>query len=72
MNNHTDKKANTIKLYFIAYKNNLEANYVTSPVNFSTNLEDLRYYFNDEDKVILEIEAKVVDTANLTPKPGNQ
>lgn len=72
MKNNTDKKANTIKLYFLAWKDHLENNWITTPTTFSTNLEDLLPYFNSNVQVILQIEAKAVDTANLMSKPGNQ
>lgn len=72
MNNNTDKKANTIKLYFLAWKEHIKHDWVTTPTTFSTNLEDLLPYFDSNVQVILQLEAKVVDTANLTLKPGNQ
>lgn len=72
MNNNTDKETNKLKLYFIAWKEHLQNDWITNPTTFSTNLEDLLPYFDSNVQVILEIEAKVVDTANLTPKPSNQ
>jgi len=72
MKSNTDKETNTLKLYFIAWKDHLEHDWVTTPTTFSTKLEDLLPYFDSNVQVILEIEAKVVDTSNLAPKPGNQ